>query len=459
MTNTWKWAALIYVALIGLLLQIGFTDRRHRDDYTPVPLPAQSRNTEQSLQDAIVAMNHRTTLAVYEQSGKCSPAWNAAAREVIEAFNRVNSEFPDHPAFSSILDPARAVIDKGCHDPLLLYIYGKALFETQNFGATQNYQAAIPYLREAMDGFAASKYPKILTRHAPDLLAQCLEKTGQQDGLSKTRQQALAWTVDALTDGSIKPGEEPIILDTQESLDQIYSAPLPELLDALKARKLETLYVSRVLEGRYHISMGWEARGHVSAKQVTPNGWKIYHKNMAEAEAILVPAWKAHPEFYEAPEEMITVAMGRREAGSTRMWFDRTVAARFDEMSAYDAYAKSINPYWYGSCDAMYKFGLECLRTNRFDTQVPFYLWIMHDSIRDIDHQAWSRLNVYPQLKVMFSGYAKQHVIGHLDWKRYLHVAAGWRYRDELGAKDIILAYGMKVDADYQQAQSAGDTH
>ena len=70
---------------------------------------------------------------------------------------------------------------------------------------------------------------------------------------------------------------------------------------------------------------------------------------------------------------MIHVTMGEGNAKEMRAWFDRAVAARFDDSDAYSAYIWGIYPRWLGDRATLMAFADECAATGRFDTQVPLH--------------------------------------------------------------------------------------
>ena len=125
--------------------------------------------------------------------------------------------------------------------------------------------------------------------------------------------------------------------------------------------------------GHIEIARGWKARGGGYADSVTAEGWKEYHAQISKARDHLETAWKQQPDQPYAAADMIRVAMdsGPGSAANARLWFDRTVKARFDYLGAYGTYKFSLLPRWGGSYQQMMAFGLACAATNRFDTEVP----------------------------------------------------------------------------------------
>jgi hypothetical protein len=140
------------------------------------------------------------------------------------------------------------------------------------------------------------------------------------------------------------------------------------------------------LHGRYEEELAWKYRGTNYASQVTPEGWKGFKEHLPKARDFFVKAWQLHPERPSAPSAMIRITNGGGAAPgeSVRLWFDRTVAAQFDRMDAYDAFVSANLPRWGGSVERMKAFGLACVETGRHDTLVPpFILFVMQLIVRE----------------------------------------------------------------------------
>jgi len=408
--------------------------------YRTLPLPVTCTRTNKTYQHDLLAFNRRTIITAYQQYGRQSAAWNERAKTVLDAYLRATCDALPPSDTGRLATEAKAAIDQGCDDPLILYIYGKALSDRDK-------AAAIPYLQCATEAFAGSKYPKVRARLAPLRLAQCLAETKQTNGLAETETLALQWTADALTDGSVHAGEEPIFLELYFKFADFYTPHVPELLAMLHAKKLEESYSYQVLAGRNEMNQAWKARGGGYANTVTAQGWKDFYAHLRQAETYLTKAWKAHPEYPQAPTLMIAVAMGNEDAGPTRRWFDRAVAAQFDYMDAYSSYEWSIYPRWGGSLDEMHLFGEECYLSKRYDTQVPlFYLRTLQDVERDGNtEEFWAFTGTYDKLKAMFAGYEKVNDPAEIANERSLHAATAYRYQDFMTAKEQLKILGDQV--------------
>ena len=103
------------------------------------------------------------------------------------------------------------------------------------------------------------------------------------------------------------------------------------------------------------------------------------------------------------------MAAGGIARESARFWFDEAVAAQFDAPRAHDHLLHDLLPRWNGSHVELLKFGLECLNTKRFDTEVPrtFKAAITHVEQEDGNTRellAANTLNAENALEQLFSG-------------------------------------------------------
>jgi len=102
--------------------------------------------------------------------------------------------------------------------------------------------------------------------------------------------------------------------------------------------------------------------------------------------------------------------LGDSRGDTRKTWFDRAIAAQFDYIPAYDMIYCAWRPRWGGSHEDMYRLGVECLKTGRFDTLVPWQFltglkWVTDDS--DKSKEYWCRPETFGWLKKLFDGYEK----------------------------------------------------
>ena len=133
--------------------------------------------------------------------------------------------------------------------------------------------------------------------------------------------------------------------------------------------------------GRHMIDAGWLVRGSGYADTVSESQWKGFHEHIDRAAKHLICAWHLHPKFPESPADMITVGKADSKHLPGRFWFFEAAWAQPDYFSAYNQYLDDLLPRWGGSHEQMIEFGVQCVRTGRYDMNVPQYLLLVLSKI------------------------------------------------------------------------------
>ena len=426
----------LFVLLVLAITTLVITLRSHRHRPNGVLYLDPHAATAKQFTDMLLQHQLRTSVEAYIQVGEKSDAWNGDAMRLLDGYARNAMNLPGAPTEPELTRLGRSILQKGCGDPLILYVYADLLCRMHRE------TAAILYLRRSTERFSRSKYPRIRCRLAPLRLAQCLEDgaaISRKDEIHRMRTRAIAWTADAMHDGSFLPGESRITLYLLRELQSFYDPHKEELLAKMKAIPGDDPYVMDILEGQYNIQQAWAARGSAVGEK------------MALARGLLMKAWRQHPDCPEAPTELITVALNDPHTGATpREWFERAIAAQPDYIIAYDNYATSLLPGWGGSYAKMYAFGRECLQTGRFDTQVPLYFYQILDSItKDMngDRLYWKRPETRMLLETMFQGYERTAQPEEQPRYKSLHAAVDWYYHEYETAMRLLDELGDRIDS------------
>ncbi len=96
----------------------------------------------------------------------------------------------------------------------------------------------------------------------------------------------------------------------------------------------------------------------------------------------------------------------------------------------------------------MYAFGLECLKTGRFDTDVPLmYARTLCDLTEELegDTEYWRKPGVYEHLEAMSDGYAKAQP-ERSPWFQSIHAATAYRCGKQDQARELLDALGGDLD-------------
>jgi hypothetical protein len=338
------------------------------------PLPV-GQSTALADQDAALhnAWFDRNVIQAYRKIGHRNPKWDTAA----EAFLRESA-----PSFLRLAEDgtqdlrarARVVLDAGCDDPAVLFFAARALAEYDD-GSRQ----ASELFERAVAGMHDTPYPRAIARLVAAGLRNDYERrdegTGKRDALDPVE---VRWFKESLTDGSYTPDDD-VVFATQFISGRgswFFTRNLVVVASAVETTPWIDPWVRLLIKGDRQIDEAWNSRGSAYANKVKEEEWKGMRESLAQAREALTASWKLRPDRPEAAARMISVAMADGEAVDTpRLWFDRSVAARFDYMPAYDSLQDALRWRWSGDPDALLAFARECAATRRFDTEVPFFAY------------------------------------------------------------------------------------
>ena len=271
---------------------------------------------------------------------------------------------------------AEPLVESGCDDPLVQYCHGAMLEDAKQDENTT--ARGSRFIEKSYSGLVDRGYPANRCFAA----AKRIWKNSKQENNSteKTEKYFALAQEHAL---------ETLLLDDLEGQDgrTIYnhvngfaeSMPLEirrDFCERAKVHEEASPFVVNMLLGEYHLSAAWQARGGGWASEVSEKGWEDFGEHMKLARAGFEHAWEAAPNRPEAATAMVQVAMSTSRSAyiEMRVWFDRAVQAQVDYRTAYSHLLFGLLPRWHGSHDLMYQFGVECMATERYDTDVPYML-------------------------------------------------------------------------------------
>jgi tetratricopeptide (TPR) repeat protein len=352
-----------------------------------------------------LAFNRRTIVEAYKAVGTKDERWDAPAIELLEGGVKLMSEAPDTPPAAEVLRRSKALIEKGCADPMVLFIYAQALH------ATAPGEAADASFKLAASKFETSRYPAFRKAIAAEAVREAWRRSSRQQEAEQASASVLRHLKEAIAQREYAGEEEWLFWEHWgETLDRLAPEQLGNLYE--QARKDDAMpWTTNMLGGQYHVKAAWKARGTGWAHTVKPEGWRGMTEHLAEARRLYTAAHELNPKVPFAAGLMIPVAMGSSEQASVEMrqWFDRAVAARLDYIYAYHALLLGMLPRWHGSHEEMLALGQECLATKRFDTNVP---WQFAEALQRIQQdeeggiEFWRRDGVFDSFRAMSEGYA-----------------------------------------------------
>ena len=400
----------------------------------------------------------RSLFAVdFDRYAGADPAADRDTKALLEDMSACFAAEKDPQAISNLLVRARAVAARGGTHPLLWYACGTL---SQSVGDIAEAKRCLLLAAvRLLDDPACSSYRKAMVCAA---LAE-VYRTHRfiQEDLQRTwSYRAIAHMKDALArDPACRQASPRFLLGALESHGSwVMVRPNSPLTDTVAAGTNIDAWLSLMVQGRARRDEAWKARGSGFGESVAPAGWREFHAKLSEAREAFTRAWELHPEYPEAASDMIAVAMAaplddvRREP---RRWFDRAMAAQMDYLPAYTAYLWSLRPRWGGSLRSVYAFGVECLDTGRFDTQVPLhFLRALRDAAADAagDDAAsrvdwWTAPGVFTNLCRMCEGYLAVAPPAQAPYFRTVLAVGAWRC-GRYGEADGLL---RRSDADLRE--------
>ncbi len=306
----------------------------------------------------------------------------------------------------ALADNGKTILDNGCDDPFFLLWYGNIL------NRNKDHKQAEMLIMQSGEAVAAAGYPTINMFFAENSLGEIAgEVSGWQDcELAFWKNNTVDSLGNALEAGVFKEDEMQIVyhlLSRSKLGDKIWR----DFFHRLNPIEGGDSWLKNIVEAEMEIDAAWDERGSGWGYEVTEEGWKGFKEHLNKAYSVLKKAWKLRPEYPEAATLMLIISKtGYAGEGETdELWFSRAVAAQFDYLYAYKNYLTAALPRWGGDHNKMVSFGEKCLKTERFDTDVPlYYLLALRDMARDIENNCWRsafrKQDVRENLNKLFQG-------------------------------------------------------
>lgn len=261
------------------------------------------------------------------------------------------------------LELAKAGVD----EPLVLWATAWAAWEWR-----EGYTDALSKLQNAAQHKMMKDYPAALPLLIRSLIREIENDRNEEEPTHEEEyyKAAMLAANDPRSYGS--QDDEILWHDIHRMFYRLYLAKHLQETEELAHNGRFTPWLQEMMQGQLHSSLGVESRGGGYASTVTSDGWKGFEKHMPVAAAHFRKAWDLHPDRADAAEQMIEILKSGfgMQGETTRLWFDRAVAAQFDATGAYYGYVWALRPRWGGSVDAIRSLLLACALTDRPDTDV-----------------------------------------------------------------------------------------
>lgn len=287
---------------------------------------------------------------------------------------------------------AKAVEEAGSQDPLLLAHYVDALLD----GGQKD--KAIQLADDCLTRFDQSDYPRgmrllILTR-----VQRVARLVGDTDKMAKIQAMIYQAAPEWLTYAAGQPNAQRFAWNYYaRAADQFSTADAKAAVDAYGERDSKDAWLWEMLQGKYYYDLAWHVRGDAPPHTIKRDVWQQYLEHMKLAAAHYRAAFELNPTLPESAAAMIAVAKEGHDLDSTWDWFNRAIAAEADHLPAYKEILQSLLPKWGGSLGELFDFGEACVRTDRFDTDIP-YVFILAVYAVHAETQSWPKVFEEPRL-------------------------------------------------------------
>jgi hypothetical protein len=419
-------------------------------DDKPIPQdPARMEKKSREFQE----WNRRTLQGAYDKIGKTDPRWDKPAREAMDLAARMFSlQIDPVITLGTIYKPAKAAIDAGCDDPLLVYLYNRSSVGSKYPGPEE----AIRRLKASAKALGSSQYP-VLRRAVPfELIGTNLLST--KDPNEETRKEAerafdtaLAFLPESVaTDERTEFWEDRWyhhLLDIIKGYRRlgIDAQAAYERVDAALAKIPELKVLRLQVRGAFFHYYGWEARTTALAPQVPEGGFELFHKRLTEAENALTEAWRLRPDDARTAEHLLEIEKGiGGDRANMELWFDRAMKADGNNYNACWTKLEWLMPKWYGTVDEMLAFGHACRATNNWRAGITLLAADAHISycagLGPAERAKYlGSPEVWSEIKLVYDEYLKHYPLNHAARSKYASLAFNAYHFPEAHAQFEIL--------------------
>ncbi len=365
--------SILLAAIAGLTLVASGTSAI-ADDH---PIPQDPQKMRRARSEAF-HWAERTVAEPFEKFAKKDPRWNELARKAIKLATRnLGHQIDPIVTDDVVFKAAKAAIDAGCDDPMILYLY--AIMSTgpnQPDLVTQDQRNSL-----AAKAMESSKYSPV--RRAAILSTAAWYKTystnpGSRKEAVRMFDVALSLVSESLKTDGVSAGSRRLwrsilnaMIQCQTSIFGDRKAAF-EKVNAALAKVPAAKAIALGVRGRFYIDYAWEARGNGMGSTVTEDRFRKFSERLDEARKALQEAWDLDDTDSEAATMMLTVEMGIGQGNREEMeiWFFRAMDVDNNNLAACQAKLLWLEPKWHGSAEEMKAFGAECRKTQNWSSGI-----------------------------------------------------------------------------------------
>ena len=421
----------------------------------PAPAPAASVGVDQPIPQDLARMerrrrerlewNRRTVGGAYDRIGKRDPRWDEAARQAMDLAARMFSEEVDPEVTAyDVHGPAKAAVDAGCDDPMLLYLYTRSLLGPNYPGEAE----MIRRMRAVAEALAASRYPAFRRAIAHELAGTYALAAKDSDKAAQAQAEREFDSALALLPESAATDERNEFFEDRwlETLHAVISGyrklgvAAPAAYERVDARlaKLPELAILRLhLRGKFWIKYGWEARTTAFAPDVPAGGFERLEECLGVARRALEEACRLRPDDAWAATDLMDIdkAIGGDRA-TMESWFDRAMRANGDNYNACQTKLDWLDPKWHGTAEEMLAFGRACRATGNWRAGITLLVGDAHQrhasSLGPAGRSRYlGRPDVWSEIRAVYDEYLAHHPHNNVARSKYAALAyLGGHYRE-----------------------------
>ncbi len=351
----------------------------------PRPLPVTAPSGTRQASEAAWRYYRRLLVDNYVAHGRHDVPYDGDAREFLTALAARRAGLPG-ALWSRAARAAKRLAAEPVDDPLLCAALGYLYYQRMD-------GRCVEWLRRAVAGFEVTGYPSAVQFEPAYQLADALADYPahvHQDSLSSWPARAphppaalRAETARAASRGNAALLDA-VAIPVADPLEM--RCHWPRLAEAMALRPSDRWAVLRRIAGDARVDPflcamlhGREAMerglGWTGGSELGALAWSALGRRVAwtEARRHFTRAWRLRPDLPDAAAMMVTIAGLLHATGpnAPRVWFDRALAAQFDDEETYRRMIHVLSSVDGRSRARLLAFGRECLATERYDTDIP----------------------------------------------------------------------------------------
>jgi hypothetical protein len=375
---------------------------RPRDDR---PIPQDIAKAEKRDRERLEWLR-RTIAGAYEKVGKKDPRWDEAVRKALELAALQIGQPDSKISAEQINKAAKAAIDLGCDDPLLVNIFYRTSDATKDVPMDE----LIRRRDAASRGLVASRYPAF--RRASTLQAEGTQAIAGQSVGEAARKKgeadfnaALALLQESVASDERNEFWEEKWFDNLKELIRGYRklGVAPEAaykrVDAELAKHSEIKALRLQLRGFFWSAYGWEARTNAFASQVPQKAAEAFQRRLIDARKAYEEAWKLRPGDGRTAHGLLGIekSIGGDRA-NMELWFKRAMEADANDRNACWSKLDWLDPKWYGTREEMLAFGRQCRDTKNWRAGITILVADAHLRIANMPGENQNKYLALPEV-------------------------------------------------------------